>query len=416
MKYYKQGDECTFEPGQEEYELLEALADKLMELSPNGFKYWVDDVYLDYGSKWMWTTIISEDTISPYFQSTYQALSPAEWLALMNGEDITEIAKHVLSDKYCPDNIKSAKIIRKGTYIKTDVNSYSYVGDGFADDSITLAHFTGDNGYGELVKDLSTCYVTSQSFLGDYDFYREYPMSEIDTAIKDFNKEVKRFGGTSILTRRFVEQVLQEYGMSLSDYVSSSTNIASSKTVVVDPVTIPNIRKAMRNISRDDYGTTLLIPGFGQIQKIGKRYAVGPLPENDDSDVLTDYSAWSYDVSEGQVLDWIKSELNSVNSATNTCNIASKPVFGDDDFEEDDFSETYTVYGYYGSNFYGLSDSEDFDNLSQAEDYVWELLQNGAYVELVGPDSTRRFSPDKLDESLKENGEVYDITDAEINR
>lgn len=323
MKYYKQGDECTFEPGQEEYELLEALADKLMELSPNGFKYWVDDVYLDYGSKWMWTTIISEDTVSPYFQSTYQALSPAEWLALMNGEDITEIAKHVLSDKYCPDKIKSAKIIRKGTYIKTDVNSYSYVGDGFADDSITLAHFTGDNGYGELVKDLYTCYVTSQSFLGDYDFYREYPMSEIDTAIKDFNKEVKRFGGTSILTRRFVEQVLQEYGYSLDEYVSS---------------------------------------------------------------------------------------------ATNTCNITSNPVFGDDDFEEDDFSETYTVYGYYGSNFSGLSDSEDFDNLSQAEDYVWELLQNGAYVELVGPDSTRRFSPDKLDESLKENGEVYDITDAEINR
>lgn len=196
--------------------------------------------------------------------------------------------------------------------------------------------------------------------------------------------------------------------------VKSSTNITSSKTVVIDPVTIPNIRKAMRNISRDDYGTTLLIPGWGQIKKVGKRYAVGPLPENDDSDVLTDYSAWSYDVSEGQVLDWIKSEMNSVNSATNTCNIASKPVFGDDDFEEDDFSETYTVYGYYGRNFTGLSDSEDFDNLSQAEDYVWELLQNGAYVELYGPDSTRRFSPDKLDESREANGEVYDITDAEI--
>lgn len=312
MKYYKQGDECTFEPGQEEYELLEALADKLMELSPNGFKYWVDDVYLDYGSKWMWTTVVAEDTISPYFQSTYQALSPAEWLALMNGEDITEIAEHVLSDKYCPDKIKSSKSIRKGTYI------------------------------------------------------------------------------------------------------------TSSKTVVVDPSTIPNIRKAMRNISRDDYETTLLIPGWGQIKKIGKRYAVGPLPEDDDSDILTDYSAWSYDVSEGQVLDWIKSELNSVNSATNTCNIASKPVFGDDDFEEDgdfekdDFSEIYTVYGYYGRNFTGLSDSEDFDNLSQAEGYVWELLQNGAYVELYGPDSTRRFSPDKLDESLEANGEVYDITDAEI--
>ena len=308
MKYYKQGDECTFEPGQEEYELLEALADKLMELSPNGFKYWVDDVYLDYGSKWMWTTIISEDTISPYFQSTYQALSPAEWLALMNGEDITEIAEHVLGDKYCPDKIKSSKSIRKGTYI------------------------------------------------------------------------------------------------------------TSSQTVVVDPSTIPNIRKAMRNISRDDYETTLLIPGWGQIKKIGKRYAVGPLPEDDDSDILTDYSAWSYDVSEGQVLDWIKSELNSVNSSTNTCNIASKPVFGDDDFEEDESDPRYEVCGYYDSRFYGLGDSEEFDDLSDAEDYVWSLVNQGYFTTLEDRETgeVRDFSPNKLDESLEANGEVYDITDAEI--
>lgn len=309
MKYYKQGDECTFEPGQEEYELLEALADKLMELSPNGFKYWVDDTYLDYGSKWMWTTVLAEDTVSPYFQSTYQAISPAEWLALMNGEDVTEIAEHVLSDKYCPDKIKSSKSIQKGTYI------------------------------------------------------------------------------------------------------------TSNQAVVVDPATIPNIRKAMRNISRDDYGTTLLIPGWGQIKKVGKRYAVGPLPEDDDSDILTDYSAWSYDVSEGQVLDWIKSELNSVNSATNTCNIASKPVFGKDDFEEDESDRPYKVWGYYGRDFSGLADYDEFDNPSDAEDYIWELVNHGDYVEYESPDSlyTRRFTPEQLDKTFEEIGEVYDITDAEVD-
>lgn len=113
-KFYKQGDECTFQPNQEEYKLLEELADTLMELSPNGFKYWVADTYLDYGSKWMWTTVLAEDTISPYFPGTYQAISPAEWLALMNGEDITEIARHVLLDKHCPDEIRSSRNLRSG--------------------------------------------------------------------------------------------------------------------------------------------------------------------------------------------------------------------------------------------------------------------------------------------------------------
>jgi hypothetical protein len=125
-KFYSQGDECTFQPNQEEYKLLEELADKLMELSPNGFKYWVKDVYLDHGSKWMWTTVVAEDTVSPYFQSTYQALSPAEWLALMNGEDVTSVAESVLSDKYCPDKIRSSRNIRSG---KPICSSTSYDND-----------------------------------------------------------------------------------------------------------------------------------------------------------------------------------------------------------------------------------------------------------------------------------------------
>lgn len=110
--YYRQGDMCTFKPNQEEYRLLEELADKLTELSPNGFKYWVGDTYLDYGSGWKWTTVLAEDTKSPYFQSTYQAISPAEWLALMNGEDVTYIAENVLSDKYCPDKIKASRQLK----------------------------------------------------------------------------------------------------------------------------------------------------------------------------------------------------------------------------------------------------------------------------------------------------------------
>ncbi len=76
-------------------------------------------------------------------------------------------------------------------------------------------------------------------------------------------------------------------------------------------MTISEIRKAMRNSTKNgrSIGETILVPGWGQIKKIGSRYAVGPLPEYDDSDIMTDYSAWSYGWREKWVLDSIKSEL-----------------------------------------------------------------------------------------------------------
>ena len=77
-------------------------------------------------------------------------------------------------------------------------------------------------------------------------------------------------------------------------------------------MTIKEIRKAMRNLNKD--GETLsgviLVEGWGQIQKIGSTYAIGPLPEKDDSDPYTDYSAWTYGWKESWVLDLIKRELN----------------------------------------------------------------------------------------------------------
>ena len=73
--------------------------------------------------------------------------------------------------------------------------------------------------------------------------------------------------------------------------------------------TINDIRKAMRAIGKDDYSTTILVPGWGQIKKVGNRYAVGPLPEFDDSDILTDYSAWTYCLKESWVLEDIENHL-----------------------------------------------------------------------------------------------------------
>lgn len=78
---------------------------------------------------------------------------------------------------------------------------------------------------------------------------------------------------------------------------------------------IKEIRKQMRELNKN--GETLseiiLVPGYGQIRKIGSTslgYAVGPLPEYDDSDPMTDYSAWVYGLREKWILDDIKRRLN----------------------------------------------------------------------------------------------------------
>ena len=70
---------------------------------------------------------------------------------------------------------------------------------------------------------------------------------------------------------------------------------------------IKEIRKAMRAAKKADELVTILIKGWGQITAgCGIDYAVGPLPEEDDSDPMTDYSAWTYGCQESLVLNWIK--------------------------------------------------------------------------------------------------------------
>ena len=80
------------------------------------------------------------------------------------------------------------------------------------------------------------------------------------------------------------------------------------RTITINPTSIKEIRKAMR--SMESITETILIEGIGQIKKIGKTYAWGPTPENDDSDPLTDYSAWSYGWKEKWILDDIKRTAN----------------------------------------------------------------------------------------------------------
>ena len=74
-------------------------------------------------------------------------------------------------------------------------------------------------------------------------------------------------------------------------------------------MTRAEIRRAMRAMNKNgETISTLLVPGVCQIKKIGNGtapYAVGPLPEEDDSDPLTDYSAFVYGWRESWVLDYV---------------------------------------------------------------------------------------------------------------
>ena len=71
----------------------------------------------------------------------------------------------------------------------------------------------------------------------------------------------------------------------------------------IKPESIKEIRKALRSLENFE---TLLIEGIGQVKKIGKSYAYGPLPEDDETDLMRDYDDWSYCWKESWILDDIR--------------------------------------------------------------------------------------------------------------
>lgn len=87
------------------------------------------------------------------------------------------------------------------------------------------------------------------------------------------------------------------------------------KTITPEEMTIKSIRKAMRSLKKEDENelVRLLIPGWGQIEYCyggSGCYAVGPLPENDDTDLQQDYDAWAYGCKESWILEWIEKKLD----------------------------------------------------------------------------------------------------------
>jgi len=113
-------------------------------------------------------------------------------------------------------------------YIKSDINSYSYTGSGFADDSIVLAHYTkGDSNHYDdwvevsLIQDGFTCYVEVEDFYDDErTYYKAYCMSDIESALADFNEKAKALGCWKTTTLADLDMHLSEgYGKSIYDYL-----------------------------------------------------------------------------------------------------------------------------------------------------------------------------------------------------
>ena len=59
---------------EQEYKNLQAVASMLTATSKNGYIYQVENVYLDFGQDWMWTTIVAynlkDDSITDNIKNT----------------------------------------------------------------------------------------------------------------------------------------------------------------------------------------------------------------------------------------------------------------------------------------------------------------------------------------------------------
>jgi len=72
--------------------------------------------------------------------------------------------------------------------------------------------------------------------------------------------------------------------------------------------TVKEARKVLRSMEMLE---RVYFIGSCQIQKFGDgRYAIGPIPEKDDSDPQSDYSAWCYGWRETMILNELKRDLN----------------------------------------------------------------------------------------------------------
>ena len=92
--------ERTLERTERAYKNMEAVAKMLEATSENGARYEVEDVYLDIGQNWMWTTICRKD------YRECQVLYPRQWKDICMAttlEELAQAAEAVKADKYFND-------------------------------------------------------------------------------------------------------------------------------------------------------------------------------------------------------------------------------------------------------------------------------------------------------------------------
>ena len=103
MKHYNLGNLSTFNKRDEEYKMLDTLAMALTQVSPNCYRYDISDCYVDYGSNYMWTTVIGVSSNG----DTWQAINPKEWIDYLNKdislEDLVDEWLHNINN---PDRIR----------------------------------------------------------------------------------------------------------------------------------------------------------------------------------------------------------------------------------------------------------------------------------------------------------------------
>lgn len=82
------------------YKNMLAVARVLSAFSKNNATYYVDDVYLDFGQNWMWTTICRTGHMD------CQVLCPRDWKLVVGANNIDELAaavRSIQSDRFFND-------------------------------------------------------------------------------------------------------------------------------------------------------------------------------------------------------------------------------------------------------------------------------------------------------------------------
>ena len=90
----------VLKPEETEYKNLLASAKVMEAFSKHDARYIVQDVYLDLGQDWMWTTICRRG----HFEC--QVLSPRDWSEIVTAstpEELVKAVRNVMNGKYYND-------------------------------------------------------------------------------------------------------------------------------------------------------------------------------------------------------------------------------------------------------------------------------------------------------------------------